>query len=218
MSEYSYEIDKYIVGVDSNGEDGIGLTIATMKDNELHILGSCYGDNARFIDLLIKENQKLKKQLEYLRSGEYYNQLRFERDMLQNVVDKKEISKEDKEFIDMTQRNTELLEENQKLKKQLEVGEEQYNNLVEEKENLQEQLSIKTLQLEEYKNQVDKGLYNVCLPYSTGYNKAIEEMENQQKDFIDWLEENYKNTKDIWYIKILNKYKEIIGVSNENNT
>ena len=64
MSEYSYEIDKYIVGVDSNGEDGIGLTIATMKDNELHILGSCYGDNARFIDLLIKENQELKKQQE----------------------------------------------------------------------------------------------------------------------------------------------------------
>ena len=64
MSEYSYEIDKYIVGVDNNGEDGIGLTIATMKDNELHILGSCYGDNARFIDLLIKENQSLKNQLE----------------------------------------------------------------------------------------------------------------------------------------------------------
>ena len=68
MSEYSYEIDKYIVGVDSNGEDRIGLTIATMKDNELHILGSCYGDNARFIDLLIKENQELKKQLEELKS------------------------------------------------------------------------------------------------------------------------------------------------------
>ena len=61
MSEYSYEIDKYIVGVDNNGEDGIGLTIATMKDNELHILGSCYGNNARFIDLLIKENQKYKE-------------------------------------------------------------------------------------------------------------------------------------------------------------
>lgn len=64
MSEYSYEIDKYIVGVDNNGEDGIGLTIATMKDNELHILGSCYGDNARFIDLLIKENQKYKEVFE----------------------------------------------------------------------------------------------------------------------------------------------------------
>lgn len=109
MSEYSYEIDKYIVGVDSNGEDGIGLTIATMKDNELHILGSCYGDNARFIDLLIKENKELKKQLEYLKSGEYLNQLKFERNMLEDIVLNGEISKEDKEFIDMTHRNAELL-------------------------------------------------------------------------------------------------------------
>ena len=77
MSEYSYEIDKYIVGVDNNGEDGIGLTIATMKDNELHILGSCYGDNARFIDLLIKENQELKKQLE-----EWENHLKCSKEML----------------------------------------------------------------------------------------------------------------------------------------
>ena len=59
---------------------------------------------------LQQENQELKKQLEYLRSGEYYNQLRFERDMLQNIVDNVEVSKEDKEFIDMTHRNTELLE------------------------------------------------------------------------------------------------------------
>ena len=59
---------------------------------------------------LLKENQELKKQLEYLRSREYYNQLRFERDMLQNVVDNGEVSKEDKTFIDMTHRNTELLE------------------------------------------------------------------------------------------------------------
>lgn len=55
------------------------------------------------------ENQELKKQIEYLRSGEYYNQLRFENEMLQNVVDNGEVSKEDKEFIDMTHRNTELL-------------------------------------------------------------------------------------------------------------
>ena len=59
---------------------------------------------------LIKEIQELKKQLEYLRSREYYNQLRFERDMLQYVVDNGKVSKEDKEFIDMTHRNTELLE------------------------------------------------------------------------------------------------------------
>ena len=144
MSEYTYDIDKYTIGVDENGEDGIGMTVAKIENGELHFLGNCYGENARCIDLLIKENQSLKKenkilrenaehndkvvdkvnwenqslkkQLEYLRSGEYYNQLRFERDMLQNVVDNGEVPKEDKQFIDMTHRNTELLEENQKYK------------------------------------------------------------------------------------------------------
>ena len=66
----------------------------------------------QFINLLMekeRENQELKKQLDYLRSGEYLNQLRFERDMLQHVVDNSKVSKVDKEFIDMTHRNTELL-------------------------------------------------------------------------------------------------------------
>ena len=57
-----------------------------------------------------EEVKELQKQLEYLRSGEYYNQLRFERDMLQYVADNGKVSKEDKTFIDMTHRNTELLE------------------------------------------------------------------------------------------------------------
>ena len=65
---------------------------------------------------LIRENQELKKQLEYLHGEEYLNQLRFERNMLQDVVSKMEVSNEDKMFIDMTRRNTELLEENRKYK------------------------------------------------------------------------------------------------------
>lgn len=60
---------------------------------------------------ILQENRQLKEQLKYLRSGEYLNQLKFERDMLQNVVDNGEVSKEDKEFIDMTHRNAELLQE-----------------------------------------------------------------------------------------------------------
>lgn len=67
-------------------------------------------------EILRQENQKLQSQLSYLRNGEYLNQLKFERDMLQDIVDKGEVSKEDKEFIDMTHRNTELLEENEQLK------------------------------------------------------------------------------------------------------
>ena len=60
--EYTYDIGKYTIGVDKNGEDGIGLTVAIINDNgEIHILGNCYGDNARCIDLLIKENKQLKE-------------------------------------------------------------------------------------------------------------------------------------------------------------
>lgn len=114
-----------------------------------------------------------------------------------------------------------LKEESEELKKQLEVGKEQYNDLVEEKEKLQEQLSANTLQLEEYKH---KGLYNTCLPYSTGYKKAIKEKENQQTKFINYLEDeiekydeflkNESTNSKYKYLslkEILYKYKEIIG-------
>ena len=57
----------------------------------------------------VEEKENLQEQLDYLRGGEYLNQLRFERDMLQHVVDNSEVSKVDKEFIDMTHKNTELL-------------------------------------------------------------------------------------------------------------
>ena len=76
-------------------------------------------------------------------------------------------------------------------------------------------------QVEEYKEQVNKGLYNTCLPYTTGYNKAIKDKEIQQKEFInylnsyidllndkpDMLEETQKDILE----EILQKYKEIIG-------
>lgn len=80
------------------------------------------------IEKLQQENQELKRQLEYLRSGEYLNQLKFERNMLEDIVQNGGVSKEDKEFIDMTHRNTELLEENQKLKHKIEVAIEYINN------------------------------------------------------------------------------------------
>ena len=73
-------------------------------------------DYIRYVSYLEKENEELQSQLKYIRSGEYINQLRFERDMLQDIVDKGEVSKEDKEFIDCIHRNTELLEENKQLK------------------------------------------------------------------------------------------------------
>ncbi len=82
-----------------------------------------YATVEKIILPILEENKHLKKQLNYLKSGEYYNQLRFERDMLQDLVDKGEVSQEDKKFIDCTHRNNELLEENQQLKEQLEASE-----------------------------------------------------------------------------------------------
>lgn len=50
-------------------------------------------------------------------------------------------------------------------------------------------------------------------------NKTIDKLRlkhnAQQKEFINYLEDNWKQTQDIWYIKILQKYKEIIGESDE---
>ena len=40
-------------------------------------------------------------------------------------------------------------------------------------------------------------------------------LKNQQKEFIKFLEDNWKETQDIWYIKILQKYKEMIGYKDE---
>ena len=154
----------------------------------------CKGYRCLDLDDLLKENQELKEKLDKYENPE---------DMTLFAMWCTEKVKE----------------ENEKLKKQFEVGEEQYNDLVEEKEKLQEQLSSNTLQLEKLKKQVNKGLYNVCLPYKTGYNKAIKDKETQQKEFIKYLENkiniNPYDISDYAYEDIINrilsKYKEIIG-------
>ena len=155
--EYTYDIDKYTIGVDENGEDGIGLTVAKVENGEIYFLGNCYGENARCLNLLIKENQELKNII---------NQIGFEPDEIAF-----------------------LQQDNAELKKQV----------------------------EEYKEQVNKGLYNTCLPYTTGYNKAIKDKETQQKEFIKWLEDESKEVyrdgglRQNIFRQILQKYKEIMG-------
>lgn len=122
----------------------------------------------------------------------------------------------------------------EELKEQVEVGEQQYNDLVEEKEKL------------DAENQVLKDYKNVALTYMKNYLKMelnyrnkdvaehfkvvidmlnrgnkhgnlvdITDCDTQQKEFINFLEDNYKETQDIWYIKILQKYREIIGDIND---
>lgn len=57
-----------------------------------------------------------------------------------------------------------------------------YNSLQLVSKILEEKVDKLKKQLEEYKEQVHKGLFNTCLPYTTGYNKAIKDKEIQQKD------------------------------------
>ena len=109
-------------------------------------------DKKTYLDL-VKENQELKKQLEYLRSGEYYNQLRFENEMLQQVVDTNGVPSEVYDYIDCTHRNTELLEQQQEF---IEYLENEKNKLAREISNLYEDsLGHTRLVNEDIFNEVD---------------------------------------------------------------
>lgn len=166
------------------------------NEEAIIIFNSLVGEkeNCQTVKVLLKENNQLKEQLDCLRSGEYLNQLRFERDILQHVVDNNEVSKEDKEFIDMTHRNTELLEENQKLKKQLEDHIKAEMKAKDESEKLRKEYQ------ETYKD----------------VRVEIKEYKTQQKEFIEYLEKTIIDSKagsgqQYYYQQLLEMYKEIIG-------
>lgn len=96
--EYTYDIDKYTIGVDENGEDGIGLTVAKVENGEICFLGNCYGENARCLDLLIKENQELKKQVE--ENKDNYNCLLKQKEQFEYIMSKQvDYQGQKKEFI-----------------------------------------------------------------------------------------------------------------------
>lgn len=182
-----------------------------LKENQN--LRADYGNKSQVErDLLYMENEELKKQLEYLRSNEYLNQLRFERDVLQYIVDKGEVSKEDRNFIDCTHRNTELLEENQKLKKQLEEKKNKYIK------------KVNKILAED----IEPDPEDFYLAEIEGKSNDYDKLLNQQKEFIKYLKDkinelikeygnyvydDYSEEKGKYdtCIEILQKYKEIIG-------
>ncbi len=166
-------------------------------------------------EITMSDKTELEKQLEYLRSGEYLNQLKFERNMLEDIVQNSEVSKEDKEFIDMTHRNTELLEENQRLKRKL-------NEAIHKATEFESEVYELEKQLEEKEN-IACNWKDSCLENAG----KIEILENQQKAFISYLEktieelecENVDDEETKGYLiqridtfkEILSKYKSIIG-------
>ena len=100
-----------------------------------------------------------------------------------------------------------------------------FKELFNEMANWREEAKELKKQLEELKstNKVlseeltkDKILKQDCLTTCCGIPIGdIPKLITQQKEFINFLEDNYKETQDIWYIKILQKYKSIIGVSDD---
>ena len=94
--------------------------------------------------------------------------------------------------------------ENEMLKSDFKAQHELTKKYAEESKELKKQL--------EEKENIACNWKDSCLENAG----KIEKLENQQKEFIKFLEDNYKEIQDIWYIKILQKYKSIIGgASNE---
>lgn len=118
-------------------------------------------------------------------------------------------------------KNRLLEKENQELKSQLKGTTHCFDE--EEHKRLSEQLELLTSKLDEYdlivdeRNQLKQQLEETDRKLFLTKNeldmrqKSIDNKLNQQKEFIKFLEDNYKETQDIWYIKILQKYKETIG-------
>ena len=150
----------------------------------------------QLIEQLQQENKQLKEQLEYLRSGEYYNQLRFENEMLQQVVDTNGVPSEVYDYIDCTHRNTELLKENQELKKQLE--EYKYSH------SCSFVNTCKNVKITNYNQQKEFIEY---------MNKTIEELECD--DVGDEEMKGYLIQRIDTFKEILQKYRSITGVSDE---
>ena len=95
----------------------------------------------------------------------------------------------------------------------------EYEELQQENKELKEQL--KEYQLQNIDLRADIMIQKMAFPNELIKDKTFYDLYNmptyeellvQQKEFINFLEDNYKETQDIWYIKILQKYKSIIGV------
>lgn len=198
------ELSKYFIGRHTT----LPVYLTSQFENE-------FNSKMYLLEITQQENQELKKQLNDYKNR-YTNRLNSqlaeniepdeedfylsEIEIKANYYDKL-VSKQ-KDFVEYLEDEIKecnsyskyIKKKPQELKKQLEVGKQQYNDLVEEKEKLQEQLSSNTLQF-----------------------------ENQQKEFIRWLESEIKaceltcdlifnhNKEMKIYKEILSKYKEIIG-------
>lgn len=191
--EYIYNIDKYTIGVDENGKDEIGLTIAIIKNGEINVLGNCYGENARCLDLLIKENEELKKQLH-------------------------EASLQIQELIEQDLECPSNCEKLRQLKKQLENTINSYTEEHNLRHNSDLKLDVLKTQQKEFINYLEYKI-NICDGFLDTIKSDLQEISyrvmSANKTYITTqIKENEIAHKV--YEEILQKYKEIIGDKDEN--
>lgn len=125
---------------------------------------------------------------------------------------------------------------NELYEKTKDCGRVQFINLLMTKERENKQLKK---QLEDFKINQNNNPFENSKYRNTGFMQGVEATEtkyiNQQKEFIDYLEDLIKQNETVvevskyglpkncskllidFYKEILSKYKEIIGVSDENN-
>lgn len=110
----------------------------------------------------------------------------------------------------------EMFYENQELKKKYENAVADYETTMFEKEQLNSLVNSCQEKIRQLKKQLENCYCNRTdcsgrIKDSKVYDSLVQKVETQQKEFINFLEDNWKQTQDIWYIKILQKYKNIIG-------
>lgn len=109
---------------------------------------------------------------------------------------------------EMARQIIKLEKENQKLKEQLEVGEQQYNDLVEEKEELQEQLS-NSHQINAQQKEFIEWLEKETTKYEDKLNEYNELVKQKKETDTEYYQAKIDEIKLCVYEKVLKRYKEI---------
>lgn len=145
-----------------------------------------YNNEAYCLECLIEELEKLTKENQQLKEE------------LNKYTDPKDLTLM---FMYCDEKAKDKIKE---LEKQLVVGEKQYKDLVEEKEELKAENEIFDTKLCEYIDQEQQWI------------NLVNMLKNQQKEFIEYLEEMLDSEigvfAEVKVCDVLSKYKEITGV------
>ena len=154
-----------------------------------------------YIINLQQENKQLKEQLLATQTNEETFRLEME-DITRILGLDEDIIFDDVKTYARSLKENKILRENAEHNDKL-VDKVNWENMLLKKEN------------QELKKQLEENKDKINWYENFEINKTIDKLRikhnNQQKEFINFLEDNYKETQDIWYIKVLQKYKSIIG-------